>query len=212
MVNPPLKQDIFLSIDLDFWCRRSIQETKTFFELMQKTLLPKNPIIWVEHHDEMLPHIAILTGERIVNIDFHSDLTSHQNWEEHLKNPKAPNNIELNCGTWGNHVPWPKKTEFWWVYPHKCCIAGKNNHHNTSGWCHTKKNPFLQHGKTNTIAACNWEKTKMSYGNEKKLLKKIAPQICGVGICLSKDFLVIDKTQTIKFFQKEKKKHHAITL
>lgn len=189
-------KDTYLSIDLDYWCRRSVGETTAFLQTLF-ALLPKGVNVqFAEHHHKLLPHVNSLPGRRIINIDFHSDLADCFNWQ--ARTSEKP--FRLNCGTWGNHVTWTEKQEFIWVYPHRCCVGGKTNRTNTSGWCHMKTNPFRPPSGMRAKRVCGWGKARLVSEDASKIIHTAVKRICGVGVCLSKSYLIRDKPETVQLY------------
>lgn len=131
---------IYLSIDLDFW---SQELPFDWFEQIAK--LPISKIIVVSH-EQLLPHINKHCSQfdTLVNVDFHSDLCSHD--------PSCPH-FECDEGTWANFVNGSKEKEFIWSPPN-----GNSLHHDT-GFCHgeTYINPF----RTKNPNISGWKRARI---------------------------------------------------
>jgi hypothetical protein len=83
---------VYLSIDLDYFCRGRKQQCDAFFKKVYALRLPIH--VACEHH-----HLLdTMEGDfdTLINVDFHSDLcdTPAEGW--------VPE--DLNEGTWGNFV------------------------------------------------------------------------------------------------------------
>jgi hypothetical protein len=104
-------QEVYLSIDLDFWARSPISKVER--EWLFKVLARADSVRCYEKHDEALEHINSSEiagrGVELWNIDTHSDLAG---WDSSLKAPP-----ERNEGTWSDHVKWPHARRFLWIHP-----------------------------------------------------------------------------------------------
>ena len=61
----------YLSVDLDYWGRFSAQDLHDF---IAKTLELRVPKCLVYSHEMMLDHINSFSFDRLINVDYHSDL------------------------------------------------------------------------------------------------------------------------------------------
>jgi hypothetical protein len=116
--------NVYLSVDLDYWCRSRKQQCNAFFERVYALDLPIH--VACEHHHL----IDTMEGDfdTLINVDWHSDLceTPDEGW--------VPE--DLNEGTWGNFVSWRERGTFIWRYPSAACLT------TGIGYCHDKDNPF----------------------------------------------------------------------
>lgn len=99
----------FLSIDLDFFSSSGIcfdgYDVKDFFSKVKSTgITPK--IFW--EHDEMLPYINECKPNKIINVDFHSDVNNDAE--------------EINEGTFFWFVENRKEISYLWRFPSECYL------------------------------------------------------------------------------------------
>jgi hypothetical protein len=159
----------YLSIDLDYWsCDETSNDVNSFFNKLAELDLS---LFVVPHHHQLLSDINNSDCNRLINIDYHSDLADYVN----------PSKERLDEGTWGNFINFRNKGEFVWIYPHKDCygdirIIG-------SGCCHVHKNPFRN------PAVAGWAKTKRKLGKYNKLFNMLPKDIKKIGISYSQDWL-----------------------
>ena len=157
---------VYLSIDLDYWMNHeSVDDSDHFFDLVfAHCHALKIPIRLVREHHWLLPHINASKCEDVWNIDYHSDLADR---DKHGR-------IELNCGTWGNHVRFRAKGTYVWCAPDQRCRS------NGEGWCHIMRNPF--------VSDCSgWKRTRSLIG-----WKRIPwEQVRRVGVAVSPDFFKV---------------------
>ncbi len=154
--------NIYLSIDLDFWCDESSPEAATrFFRRLFR--LWSGPIMVALHHHHLLRHINSVKGlDAVTTIDYHSDLMDELDDE-----------LELEEGNWANFVNFQGQGAFTWRYPGEECLKLD------TGYCHREMNPFEER-------CTGWSRTRMKQG-----LARIPWQsIRAVGVCLSPDWLV----------------------
>lgn len=123
----------YLSIDLDFWNDRPAKECLKFMRQIKATGLP---IKIVDDHADLLPFINKSHCDRIINLDYHSDISN--NGYDSCNKALRP---KLNCGTWANWVK--NRNAFVWMHPFNIrldialCHEPKNDRH--SPFC----NPIL---------------------------------------------------------------------
>ena len=161
----------YLTIDIDYWYKNTFPVK--FLERIKELNVP---IAVAVHHHELLPHMNRFKHcRRLINIDYHADVCG---------NPD--NNIELECGTWGNFVDWriQEDTAFTWCYPTNECVVGKTNEEGC--WCdiNPDENPFFRH---NPRKLCGWD--KVSRRRLPVLKREELHNIIAIGICLSPDYL-----------------------
>lgn len=109
----------FLSLDIDFFNlsnhkplgqKPKIFESKAALlatleritDLAKKTNIPLHA---VTNHQQMLGAVNNSQAERLVNIDFHSDLCCVDS-----------NLHEINCGTWINYITWRSEGKYLWIH------------------------------------------------------------------------------------------------
>ena len=151
----------YLSIDLDYW--RYFNDdwhSKRFFE---RVLALGLPITVALHHHHLLWSINRRARglTRVINVDYHSDIT-----EEDFQP------FELNEGTWANFVQRPEQMTFEWRYPSADCLDSQ------TGYCHTYANPFK---KTCT----RWRRVVKKLG----VARIPWSDVQAVGVCLSPGWL-----------------------
>ena len=99
---------IYLSIDLDFWGILDVDDPVTglvaFLDKVAALNLVKPVKVVIDHHDLLLD-IEESKCRRIINVDYHSDLVDEED------------PIGVDCGTWGNYIPWKAEGIFEWRYP-----------------------------------------------------------------------------------------------
>jgi len=149
----------YLSIDLDYWRFHyaSVGCTRFFQRVWRLGL----PIYVTIHHHYLIPHIDESGCERIVNVDWHSDLAESPN----------PISDRLNEGVWGNYVSWRKEGWFDWRYPSEQCTESGPRR----GYCHDEINPFFD------PSVAEWHKATKRLG----LSGLPWGEINAVGVCLS---------------------------
>jgi hypothetical protein len=153
----------YLSIDLDYWTSRFP------WKFLNHLASLKLPMVGVIDHHMMLDHINYFEPPKIINIDFHSDIC-----EKYYEGDF----VELECGTWANHVCGAKE-HFLWVHP---------NSKVSDGYCHSNwgANPFMCGDTEHTFDVCGWQ--KVSKRKRRLLTPEEEADLCGIGICLSPDY------------------------
>jgi hypothetical protein len=108
----------YLSIDLDYFNDRD----NSMLGFFAKVFSMNKPIHVQRYHHELLPDIDASGCEKLINIDFHSDVCDP--W------------YGLNEGTWVNFVQWRAAGCYEWRYPGKVTAAN---------YCHQDgENPFVE--------------------------------------------------------------------
>jgi len=112
----------FLSIDLDYfgmtrfgYSKKGKHNNKKFItDFISKSLSLKVPTIIIESHEHILTLLNKRKYDKVINVDFHSDIVIDEG------------NEVLNEGTWANHYRYKKSTVFEWRYPNKeaCLYEG----------------------------------------------------------------------------------------
>lgn len=124
---------IYLSVDLDYWCRhQSPDHCDKFFDKVFGLGLPI--LVCVSHHHMMLD-IETSGCDELWNIDWHSDL------------PDETSVVmdELNEGTWGAFISWRHTGTFVWRFPSDACLTNAG----WGGYCHADDcNPFTDKMQT----------------------------------------------------------------
>jgi hypothetical protein len=180
----------FLSVDVDYWAALphpiAAKEMNDFFNRVIKI---GKPIYIVKDHEELVPFIDKLTWAELVNVDYHSDITSiidvgdgkligcYEDPKGRLK-LDAPQ-TELNCGTWVNYVKGASYRRFRWLYPVDHCYDPNGS---TGGRCEEipgfwRKPVHNTHNWFHISCAKSW-KRKIKWDS-----------VCGVGISLSDEWL-----------------------
>jgi len=162
----------YLTIDLDYWDRGEntgffevqenfIEEGKEFIDLIKSKF---KDIYIVDYHHEILDHIHSFSNvDKIINIDFHSDIAN-----EPLKDS------DLDEGTWANFVNGREEMTFEWRMPDRqlCLIKGE--------------------GRCDSFLACaRIQKDLMGYKKiyfREGIQRINFEKICGVSICKSPDW------------------------
>lgn len=114
----------YLSIDLDYFNSELVNkpyrrpkvveaELLQFFKKIKKL---KVPVLVVVNHDELLVDVNKKVYDKIVNVDYHSDLADLTEEGKFIFNPDGTD-AELNEGTWVNFANNRKSGIFEWRYP-----------------------------------------------------------------------------------------------
>jgi len=151
----------YLSIDLDYWRNHTSPEACTrFFKAVWKTGLP---VYTSFYHHHLLGHVNESGCRRLINVDYHSDLSDLVSG--HV--------LTFEEGTWVNFVDWRHKGEFIWRFPStQICVNEED------GYCHAHTNPF-QHNVSGWGTAT---KRVGVYGIPWR-------DITAIGVCLSPDWI-----------------------
>lgn len=150
---------MYLSIDLDFWSFREPD-----FSFLSKILKLQVPILFVNSHEELIPHVDKYGDGNVINIDYHSDLYEASSYAIDLE--------EISCGNWLNFVKLKKHLE--WRAPTR---ANFQSFSATSGRCDT----FI--GQWPKILS-DWEKLTTKTGIRGIDLKKVT----AVGFARSEEY------------------------
>lgn len=172
----------YLSVDVDYWRlfdrQKYMQEMDRFF---QKIINKRIPIFIVRDHEELLEDVNKRVFNKLINVDYHSDITAYVDSDEDVWEyqwvPRMP--ADLNCGTWVNFVEERFLGEFLWLYPHAKCMDVKEE-----GRCED-----IEGFWDDPVSEChNWNCI-----NHKKGLSAIKwNDVISVGISLSPDWLYAD--------------------
>lgn len=160
----------YLTVDLDYWAnkyepstRGSEIQAKTFFYKIKNL---NKPIFVCEYHDEVLKDLNKRKVDKIINVDFHSDIA----YEDVINYPDPKS---LNEGVWANFYKYRKNSIFEWHYPSlQTCFR--------EGWGRCEWWPDSDVGP--------FQKKRMGY---KKVFRRqglngiISNDIVGIGVCYS---------------------------
>ena len=117
----------YLSIDVDYWRNYDIDKaSKEMDRFFQRIVNLKVPIYVVKDHEELLKDVNTYQFDTLINMDFHSDITSYIDHKDGIYEFHQLSNSyvrgDLNCGTWVNFVENRKNSEFLWIYPQEDCF------------------------------------------------------------------------------------------
>lgn len=152
----------YLSIDTDYWTNSTI--AKFVWEL-GKFLIdrPKDiPISAVMNHQQLLWNVNRAHVQRLVNLDFHSDLL-----EKEVDT--------LHCGSWVSYVQWRRWGEYIWVRPEEDPTLGSCNR--GSDWA----NGTDWKKATSVVRA-----------PDRMNLRSLHRNCLGIGLCMSPAFICKD--------------------
>ena len=121
--------NIFWSIDLDFWGHQDILPADLFRSILHRNV----PIFIVKDHHSLLEYINDGEYQVILNTDHHSDIA-----EEWIDEKTGRMTTPLNCGTWACFIKGRQDKTFIWHYPHNACLKSGYG----GGYCHSFDNPF----------------------------------------------------------------------
>lgn len=101
-----------VSIDIDFFLS-PITDLYYKEDLARSTLkkvedMKHIPLIVKSEHQDILPYINKFKFDRIMNVDFHSDLVHDVQYEDDRSE------LDLNCGTWANFYKYRSTCQFVW--------------------------------------------------------------------------------------------------
>lgn len=186
-----------VTIDLDYWSQKKfgVYAKKTLNRYLRAARIQNAPIFSIiEHHDILFVAKKFKECTHILNIDFHSDITDFPNFKKRRKNIKIPGKVELNCGTWANHIPWKNKLCFEWRYPDKNCFG------QDIGRCDVSKDSglFTPAPSRKPKIATGWKEVK----HKTKIPPKVPANIKALVICLSPDYLDVDEEAVLDWFYK----------
>ena len=160
-----MKRDTYLSIDLDYWKESNTTTGMVNFLKKVKQINPK-PVV-VKSHNELIHHVHDTKGvNRVVNVDYHSDITDLSN-SSHLKK-------HFNEGTWINYINLKENSEYVWHYPHKDSCT------DFTGYCHQNHNPFNKHSSIHDDFSWECVKKRKGLPSDAELAR-----VKDVGICIS---------------------------
>lgn len=174
-----MKRDIYLSIDLDYWSHwPNDWHSRLFFKRVFALGLKVTVAL---HHHHLLDSINRVARHlrRVVNVDYHSDISDVNEYT-------TP---ELNEGTWANFVQHRERMTFEWRYPEEDCLD------ENSGYCHFYENPFES-------PCTRWQRVVKRMGSARIPWQRIR----AVGVCLSPSWIygslwtVIDPAERLGLF------------
>jgi len=166
--------NVYLSIDLDFWCDEITPYSATrFFRRLLSHF--GRPIMVALHHHHLVDHINSVTGlDTVINLDYHSDLMD-----------ELGDSLTLEESNWANFINFQnfrfKRGTYVWRYPDEKCLD------QDTGYCHRVDNPFEER-------CTGWAHVKKKEG-----LARI-PWDCirEVGVCLSPKWL-LDNPKVVNY-------------
>jgi hypothetical protein len=105
-----------------------------------KVLKAAPDVFVVPQHHQISAHLHALEFDRLINVDYHSDLPERDS-ESYLLRRRGEG-LELNEGSWGLFIPNPGEKEFIWRCPSRRCKQ------DGVGGCHSspEENPFTHPG------------------------------------------------------------------
>ena len=162
----------YLSIDLDFWNRRPLSECEKILTKVQSIADRKGiKIKIVEEHHDLIDDINKTNCQRVINIDYHSDIAN-------LNVPDGYK-LELNCGTWANFLKGHENKEYIWVHPAGMRLC--------DGYCHypvtNRYNPFLH------PEIAKWKSCTRIAATQRDFPWDLLYGVDGIGFCTSYDYL-----------------------
>ena len=120
----------YLSIDVDYWSSRHTdwdQSVREMWYMFDRVVKSGVPVTMVLDHHELLEDPNINECNKLINVDYHSDITNYFDEDGEIKyieyGTDAYCKAELNCGTWVNFLPWRSTGEFLWCYPESECFS-----------------------------------------------------------------------------------------
>ena len=175
----------YLSIDIDYWAYdfadgdsivvgsdytkllvKKEQAMARMLRYLKKMIKTDISIDEVISHEEMIHYINESKADRLINDDYHSDLS------DNCIDGELP---KLDEGTWVNHLD--IKEDFLWVYPFKRCFS------EDLGTCHSIFCPFDRSESKYDPHFCGWE--KVSRRLNRLPTKKELSDVCRIGIAIS---------------------------
>jgi len=103
-----------LTIDLDYFIYPSSESCyDQGVSLLNKVKSLKVPLIVKRHHHHILPYINKYKFDKIINVDYHSDIVHDILLED------DDTKLDLNCGTWANFYKHKESCIFEWRHPVK---------------------------------------------------------------------------------------------
>lgn len=170
----------YLSIDIDYFNAELINKPYRRHKSAEKELLSffkqiqglSVPVLLTVNHDEILPDVNKFKCEKLVNVDYHSDLADLVERGKKLVDPSG-RECPLNEGTWVNFVNTRKSGIFEWRYPTPWAYS-------RMGRCEEilRKNFFTKEG----LKYHNWANTPIAVkGMDTLNLEEVG----AIGICLS---------------------------
>lgn len=102
--------DTLLTIDIDFWMNtRFNRETSIFIRNLSKLNVSIDSVIY---HHELLLKLQNRTFDKLINMDYHSDLAGFD-----IATDKKVQE-SFNEGTWVNYVNFRQNSEYLWLHNH----------------------------------------------------------------------------------------------
>lgn len=168
----------YLSIDIDYWTgtKLDINSGLPFVNrsFIKRVIGTGKDISVFMSHEQMLSDIEKSGARKLVNVDYHSDLSDNSNGI-------LP---ELNEGTWVNHLSFCKEGEFIWIYPDINCYE-------ENGRCDSDENPFSQR----SLEICGWR--KVSRRCNKLPTDTELRDVVKIGFSISPDWSELDHVEEV---------------
>ena len=162
-----MKQKIYLSVDLDYWCCGNAVWTGAV-RMMNRLIKLDKPIIMVADHEKMLEHIDKYPADMLINVDAHSDI-----WDYGYT---KSNSQKADCSNWVNYVRWQKQKEYLWYHSHLTSLCDR-------GCCHLDHpSPFVKRNRPKYA----WATARYRCGLPTRQQIK---NVIAVGIAISEDWL-----------------------
>ena len=162
----------YLSIDLDFWNHRSLTELEKVL-LRVKEVVEKRelPFAIVDQHHRLVRHIDRCECERVINMDYHSDIVN--------KPFPCENEMSFNCGSWANFVRKKLRKEYVWLYPKNTKMKWAYCH-----WPqHYRFSPF------HDPSQAGWESVRKEAVPVRSFPWDIFYGLSGIGLAMSYEYL-----------------------
>lgn len=102
----------YLSVDLDYWQEHSTD--RSMLRFVDRCLSLKVPTLLVSDHHWLIDHVNQYRADRLINVDYHDDITQRPNRDRDSDFP-------LDCGNWVSHVKWRRRASYEWRYPWARC-------------------------------------------------------------------------------------------
>lgn len=173
----------YLSIDIDYWNDRPRGMIPYLNKVYKDCQKRRIPLVVIKNHQQALPLVNKSGAERLINIDFHTDLCG-----EYID--------QLNCGTWVNYVKWQRKGEYLWIHP------GKNTNRGECGAVDLfSGNGRVARKKNEGFYYIKWKSVRHQ---TRRLPTPSFLNLTGVSICISPSYSYDGVQETFKKWRKGK--------
>lgn len=182
----------YLSIDVDYFAHHfNATEMRKFFN---RVLQINAPTYVVVNHQHLVNHVDQFDYDKLVNLDFHSDLTDAIDfngipYDYTLGQKNAKTNYwpeEFECGTWVNFCKRRNMAEFVWHYPHEICFEYDGQCLSSMYEDYSINRKFI--AKFWREGSCNNFHNWVSATRKKGYSSIFSDEIVGIGIALSPDW------------------------